>query len=190
MTNKNGSYVSRLQGGDIIETFHELRSYQNSRIHEEKDRFSRFHEGFFLFSRITNDIVFTISRTLFFNFTIFTNKKTAFTTSRTPLGGPHIRLPPVLFTFDTYRQNSYNVFWVLSALLHRLLHNVSTNLFYQLRCHRSKALHNSGTTTSQLWMNNHGLRQLSFLRWRKQMTATWVLEARNISCQHHQVTKI
>ena len=90
MTNKNGSYVSRLQGGVIIETFHESRSYQNSRIHEEKDRFSRFHEGFFLFSRITNDIVFTISRTLFFNFTIFTNKKTAFTTSRTPLGGPPI----------------------------------------------------------------------------------------------------
>ena len=65
-----------------------LRHFTNHgaiRIHEFT--ISRFHKGFFLFSRITNDIVFTISRTLFFNFTIFTNKKTAFTTSRTPLGG-------------------------------------------------------------------------------------------------------
>ena len=96
MTNKNGSYVSRLQIGDIIETFHELRSYQNSWIHEEKDRFSRFHEGFCLFSRITNDIVFTISRTLFFNFTIFTNKKTAFTTSRNPVGASYVSLNTIL----------------------------------------------------------------------------------------------
>ena len=93
MTNKNGSYVSRLQGGDIIETFHELRSYQNSRIHEEKDRFSRFHEGFFLFSRITNDIVFTISRTLFFNFTIFTNKKRLSRLHEYPWGGLQSFLP-------------------------------------------------------------------------------------------------
>ena len=75
----------------MFETFHESRSYQNSRIHEEKVQFSRFHEGFFLFSRITNVIVFTISRTFFFNFTISRTKKTAFTTSRIPLGGPHQR---------------------------------------------------------------------------------------------------
>ena len=85
---KNGSYLSRLQIRGGIVTYYESRSSQTSRIHDEKNKLSRFHAGFFRFSRITNDIVFTISRTLFFNFTIFTNKKMAFTTSRIPLGGP------------------------------------------------------------------------------------------------------
>ena len=87
MANKNGSFVSRLQRKGVIMTFFALGSYQNSRIHEAKNRFSGFYNGFYLFSRITKDIGFTISRTLFFHFTIFTNEKSAFTTSRNPLGG-------------------------------------------------------------------------------------------------------
>ena len=46
-----------------------LSDFTNSR---RKKKLSGFHVGFSLFSRITNDIVFTISRALSFSFTMFT----------------------------------------------------------------------------------------------------------------------
>ena len=60
---------------EVILPNHESRTCQNSRIHEQILQISRIRERYFSFSRITNDIDFTNSRTIFFHFHEFTNEK-------------------------------------------------------------------------------------------------------------------